>query len=52
MNRFENAKTLKDLYNVFNNNNIKYNNITEEESSTIAKVFEGCVEQAHINTSN
>lgn len=50
MNRFENAKTLKDLYNVFNNNNIKYNNITEEESSTIAKVFEGCVEQAHINT--
>ena len=50
MNRFENVKTLADMYNVFNNNNVKYNNLTEEESSVIAKVFADCVEQAKVNS--
>ena len=28
-NRFENVKTLEDMYNVFNNNDIEYNKLTE-----------------------
>lgn len=50
MNRFENCKTLKDLYNVFNNNDVEYSNLTEEESSVIATVFETCVEQAQVSS--
>lgn len=43
-NRFENCRTLKDLYNVFGEAMLDFNSLTVEELDSVAKVFEAHVE--------